>query len=104
MANGLYSGLLDDEDPGDKKTLPQLQMACYGIIYMNLTDSCCDVLRRLKTTDPRKCWEALIADQEYDQQNLTTQLLLLDSLIELKCTGTVLDYVSDRCKAAFDVD
>ena len=23
MANGLYSGLLDDEDPGDKKTLPQ---------------------------------------------------------------------------------
>ena len=60
---------------------------------MNLTYSCRDVLQRLKTTDPRKCWEALIAD--YNQQNPTTQLLLLDSLIELKCIGTVLDYVSD---------
>ena len=84
-------------------------MACYGIINMNLTDSCHDVLRRLKTTDPRKCWEALIAD--YNQQDPTTQLLLLDSLIELKCTGTVLDYFSDfnvtvarLCSMSIDFD
>jgi hypothetical protein len=25
MANGLYSGILDDEEPADKKTLPQKQ-------------------------------------------------------------------------------
>jgi hypothetical protein len=44
MANGLYSGVLDDEDPGDKKTLLQRQMACYGVINMNSTDSCRDVI------------------------------------------------------------
>jgi hypothetical protein len=93
MANGLYAGVLDDEDPGDKKTLLQCQMACYGVINMNLTDSCRDVIRCLKTTDPRKCWEALSA--EYDQRTLTTQMLLLDSLIELRCNGAVLSYVSE---------
>jgi hypothetical protein len=93
MANGLYSGLLDDEDPGDKKTLVQRQLACYGVINMNLSDSCRDAIRRLNTKDPRKCWEALIA--EYDQHNPMSQMLLLHSLLELKCSGTVLDYVSE---------
>jgi hypothetical protein len=40
MANGLCSGLLDDKEPGDKKTLLQRQLACYGIININLSDSC----------------------------------------------------------------
>jgi len=75
MSNGLYSGLLDDEDPGEKKTLAQCQLACYGIIKINLTDSCRDVLRRLKTKDPRKCWVALIA--EYDHQTAASQMMLL---------------------------
>jgi len=93
MANGLYSGILDEEDPGEKKTLAQRQLACYGIININLSDSCRDMLRRLKTTDPKKCWEALIA--EYDNQHPTSQMMLLDSLIELKCSGPVLVYISE---------
>ena len=93
MANSLYSGILDDEDSGDKKTLVQRQMACYGVINMNLSDSCREVLRRLKTREPRKCWEALIA--EYDQRNPTNQMMLLDSLLEVKCAGSVLAYISE---------
>ena len=43
MVNGLYSGLLDGEDTGDKKTLAQWSLACYGIININLSDACRDV-------------------------------------------------------------
>jgi hypothetical protein len=60
---------------------------------MNLSDSCRDVLRRLKTKEPRKCWKALIA--EYDQQNPTSQMMLLNGLLELKCTGPTLRYISE---------
>jgi hypothetical protein len=93
MANGLYSGILDDEEPAEKKTLPQRLLACYAIININLSDSCRDVLRRLKTKDPRKCWEALIA--EYDQQSPTSQMMLLDNLLDLKSTGSALTYIRE---------
>ena len=43
--------------------------------------------------DPKKCWEALIA--EYDQQNSTVQMLTLDNLLELKCAESVLQYIHE---------
>jgi hypothetical protein len=49
MANRLYTGILDDEDSGDKKTLPSRSLACYAIISLNFSDSTRDVIRRLDT-------------------------------------------------------
>ena len=93
MSNGLYSGLLDDEDPGDKKTIVARSLACYAIISINLTDSCRDVIRRLKPKDPKACWEALVA--EYDQINPTTTMILLDGLRDLKCMDSLQTYISE---------
>jgi hypothetical protein len=93
MANNLYSGILDDEDQGDKKTIAARSLACYAIININLSDSCMDVVRRLKTKDPRACWEALAA--EYDQVNPTTTMMMLDALLDLKCTGPLQLYISE---------
>jgi hypothetical protein len=89
----LYSGIINDEEPTEKKVLPQQKLACYAIINLNLSDLCRDVLRRLKTKEPRKCWEALIA--EYDQQSPSSQMMLLDSLLDLKSTNTALSYISE---------
>ena len=58
MANGLYSGILDDQDQGDKKTIVARSLACYAVISINLSDSCRDVIQRLKTKDPKACWDA----------------------------------------------
>jgi hypothetical protein len=92
MSNGLYTGILDDGDPGDKKTLASRSLQCYAIICMNLSDSCKDVVRRTKSRDPKICWEALIA--EFDQRSPTTKLALLESLIDLKAVGPMIQYIS----------
>ena len=43
MANGLYSGILDDQNQADKKTVVARSLACYVIISINLTDSCREI-------------------------------------------------------------
>jgi hypothetical protein len=93
MANGLYSGILDDQDQGDKKTIAARSLACYAVISINLSDSCRDVIRRLKTRDPKACWDALAA--EYDQANPTTTMILLDGLLDLKCDRSLQCYISE---------
>jgi hypothetical protein len=92
MANNLYLGICDDEEPENKKTVAARSLQCYAIINLNLSDSCRDVLRRLKTRDPKACWEALAL--EYEQINLTSTMMLLDGLLDFQCTTCVLDYIS----------
>jgi hypothetical protein len=89
MANRLYTGILDNEDAGDKKTLPSRSLACYAIISLNLSDSTRDVIRRLNTKDPRVCWEALT--RAFDQESPSMKMVLLDHLLQLRvqrCGGT----------------
>jgi hypothetical protein len=93
MANRLYSGILKDEDPGDKKTLSFRSLACYAIISLNLSDSARDVIRRLDSKDPKVCWEVL--SKAFDRESPSTKLVLLDLLIELKAQGSMIAYVSE---------
>jgi hypothetical protein len=92
MANNLYTGVLDDGEVDYKKLLPAKSLQYYAIICMNLSDSCMDVVRRVKSRDPQECWAAL--NDEFDQKNSTTKLDLLDSLLNLKADGPMIDYIS----------
>jgi hypothetical protein len=52
MANSLYTGILDDGEVENKKSLPSKSLQCYTIICTNLSDSFMDVVRRVKSRDP----------------------------------------------------
>jgi hypothetical protein len=93
MANGLW-GFIEGEDTGDKKTQATRSLAAYAIISINLTDSARNVVRRLGSRDPKEVWNALIA--EFDQATPATKMALLDLLLGLRCTSSVLVYVSNH--------
>jgi hypothetical protein len=92
MANGLW-GFIEGEDTGDKKTQATRSLAAFAIISINLTDSARNVVRQLGSRDPKEVWNALLA--EFDQSTPATKMALLDFLLGLRCTSTVLAYVSD---------
>jgi hypothetical protein len=87
MANGLWT-LIEGEDTGDKKTRAQRSLAAYAIISINLTDTARNVVRRLGSRDPREVWNALIA--EFDQTTPATKMALLDFILGLRCTTSIL--------------
>jgi hypothetical protein len=92
MANGLW-GFIDGEDTGDKKNQATRSLVAYTIISINLTDSARNVVRRLGSRDPKEVWNALLA--EFDKSTPATKMALLDFLLGLRCTSTILAYVSD---------
>jgi hypothetical protein len=100
MANRLWR-FIKGEDAGNKKTQATRSYALilaaytYAIISINLTDSARNMVRRLGLRDPiaKEVWNALIA--EFDQTTPATKMALLDFMLGLRCTSSVLVYVSD---------
>jgi hypothetical protein len=51
---------------------------------INLTVSCRDFIRRFKKFRVSKAYWATL-EAEYEQENLTTTVILMDGLLDLKC-------------------
>jgi hypothetical protein len=92
MANGLW-GFIEGEDTGNKKTQSTRFLAAYAIISINLTDSAQNVVRRLGSRDPKEVWNPLVA--ELEQKTPASKMALLELLLGLRCTSTVVTFVSD---------
>jgi hypothetical protein len=93
MANDLWN-LVDPEegaDSGDKKALASRMQKAYALIALNLSRSCRDCLRHLKTKDPRAAWAAVL--QRFEKSNPMTKMSLLDLLLGLKCVD-IMSYIS----------
>ena len=79
----------------NKKTQSTRSLASYAIIstIINLTDSAQNMVRRLGSRDPKEVCNALLV--EFDQTTPATKMALLDFVLDLPCTSSVLVYVSD---------
>ena len=87
MVNDLWC-LVDPEeieDVGDKKTVASRTQKAYALIALNLTRSC-DVLRKLKSKDPRGAWQAIM--KQFERVTPVSKMALLDALLGLRYQGT----------------
>ena len=95
MANDLWC-LVDPaetEDTGDKKTLSSITQKAFALVALNLTRACRDVVRGLKTRDPRVAWIAII--DRFERVTPVLKVALLDVLLGLRYQGTMIEYISD---------
>jgi hypothetical protein len=95
MANDLW-GFVDGTDSGDKKSADSRRQKAYAVIALNLSHSCRDCLRSLDSQDPKEAWGAVIA--RFDKPSASAKMALLDSVLNLRVTGTVLEYISSFYK------
>jgi len=80
MANDLWCLVDPDideaEDTGDKKTLSSRTQKAFALVALNLTRACRDVVRGLKTRDPRVAWKAIL--ERFERVTPVTKMALLD--------------------------
>jgi hypothetical protein len=78
MANDLWCLMDPDEaeDTGDKKTLSSRTQEAFALVTLNLTRACRDVVRGLKTRDPRVAWKAIL--ERFERVTPVTKMALLD--------------------------
>jgi hypothetical protein len=91
IANDMW-GFIDGEDLGEKKTLESRKQRAFAILSLNLSRSCRDCLRHLESRDPKEAWNAIIA--RFERTTAASKMATLDSLLNLRCGDSVLDYVS----------
>jgi hypothetical protein len=97
MAHDLWC-LVDPDDPdeaedvGDKKTVSSKTQKAFALIALNLTRLCGDVIRQLKSKDPRAAWKAIM--NRFDRVTPISKMALLDALLSVRFQGRMIDYVS----------
>ena len=95
MANDLWCLVdpVEAEEVGDKKTVSSRTQKAFALIALNLTRSCRDVIRQLKSKDPRAAWIAVV--KRFDRVTPVSKMALLDALLSLRYRDRMIEYVSE---------
>lgn len=91
LANDMYC-FIEGTDTGDKKTSDYRKQRAFALIALNLSRSCRDCLRHLESRDPKQAWEAVLA--RFERTSAAAKMAVLDTLLNLRCGESMLDYVS----------
>jgi hypothetical protein len=91
LANDMWC-FIEGEDLGEKKTVENRKQRAFAYIALNLSTSCRDCLRHLGSRDPKEAWKAVLA--RFERTTAASKMAVLDSLLNLRCGDSNLDYIS----------